>query len=163
MFSLCCDVISDSHRTDLNSKPKFKYTTWTSVPQGSSIPPGMEIEMDISKLINEYRISIEVSPCILNNTISLVARGHTLEMIELNTIGHFGFPDRYQTLVVELDIRSMGENVAYGYSTAESFVNAWIHSPNHLNILSSPIFTHFGISVVQDESGRYYATQIFTK
>ena len=41
-----------------NYKPNFRYKEWTSLPQGSTIPPGMEIEMDVSNQSKGIRVRI---------------------------------------------------------------------------------------------------------
>ena len=51
--------------------------------------------------------------------------------------------------------RSMGENIAAGYSSASSVVNGWMNSSGHrANILSSS-FNAIGIGCVKTSSGYY--------
>ena len=55
---------------------------------------------------------------------------------------------------------SVGENVAFGYHTAEAFMNAWLNNPDHRRIIEGK-FTHFGISARMNADERYYITQMF--
>jgi uncharacterized protein YkwD len=57
--------------------------------------------------------------------------------------------------------KKVGENVAYGYGTAEGVVNGWLNSPAHKKIIETEEYTHFGISTEKDSSNRNYFTQIF--
>ena len=54
------------------------------------------------------------------------------------------------------------ENVAYGYSYAESVVNAWINSDSHRATLEGD-FTDFEISAEQNDEGTWFFTNIFVK
>ena len=57
--------------------------------------------------------------------------------------------------------RTWGENIAYGYSTAEAVVQAWIDSPGHrANMLSSK-FKELGVGYRVAQSGRAYWVQDF--
>ena len=54
----------------------------------------------------------------------------------------------------------IGENVAYGQTTPERVVKAWMDSKGHKeNILGS--YTHMGVGVYQDSAGTYYWCQLF--
>lgn len=41
-----------------------------------------------------------------------------------------------------------GENIAYGYQTAEAVVAAWLDSPGHRANIERESFTHHGIGYV---------------
>lgn len=62
----------------------------------------------------------------------------------------------------ELGVRSVSENVAYGYRSADAVVKAWLKSKGHKENIEADN-THFGISVRQDADGRNYFTNIFVK
>ena len=52
--------------------------------------------------------------------------------------------------------------MAYGYSNAQSMVNAWLNSPTHKEVIEGNS-THFDISIDSGNLGRKYATNIFIK
>ena len=57
--------------------------------------------------------------------------------------------------------RSYGENIAYGYSTAERVMEGWMNSSGHrANILKNN-FTDIGVGYASDSRGRIYAVQVF--
>jgi uncharacterized protein YkwD len=72
------------------------------------------------------------------------------------------FNIRYQNLVQEIGARAVSENIGFGYRAAEALLEAWINSEGHrANIERS--YSHFGISVDQDQKGKDYFTNIFTR
>ena len=54
-----------------------------------------------------------------------------------------------------------GENLAYGYSTAEEAVSAWMNSPSHQENILYPGFVSCGIGVYE-YNGRFYWGQEFS-
>lgn len=119
------------------------------------------IENEILNLINEYRKEKGLTTLSRLNLISSVAKTHTSYMVEVGKVNHDNFPIRHEQLVHNALAISVGENVAYGYSSSESVVKAWLNSPGHKKIIEDETFTHFGISTEKDANGRNYFTHIF--
>lgn len=122
-----------------------------------------DIENEILTLVNEYRESIGLETLSLLNIVSGVADGHTNYMIQSGTISHDNFDQRAQILMDNTNAKSVGENVAYGYNSAEGVLNGWLNSAEHRKIIESETYTHFGISTDSNSNGRNYFTQIFIK
>ncbi|MBI9042639.1 CAP domain-containing protein [Lutibacter sp.] len=120
-----------------------------------------DIETDILTLVNEYRQSIGLTELIPLNIISGVADGHTNYMVTTGQVNHDNFSVRAQTLIDNANAKSVSENVAYGYSTAQGVVNGWLNSEEHRKAIENPKNTHFGISTESNSEGRNYFTQIF--
>ncbi len=148
VFTFCISCATEDDEAIFTSKKEVQVTYST-------------IENEILNLVNEYRKEKHLS--ILNklNIISSVAETHTNYMVEIGEVNHDNFPERHKNLVNNAQAISVGENVAYGYSTAESVVNAWLNSDGHREIIENESFTHFGISTQKDENGRNYFTHIF--
>lgn len=121
------------------------------------------LELEILELVNDYRASKGLSALEKMNIISSVAETHTVFMAETGKVCHDNFAERSQELMSTANAISVGENVGYGYSTAEGVVNAWIKSEGHRTNIEKPQYTHFGISTEQNSEGRNYFTQIFIK
>ena len=121
------------------------------------------IETQTLVLVNEYRKSINLSELILLDEISNVAKEHTDYMIEVGVSSHDGFGNRVQFLMERVDAKAVGENVAYGYATAQGVLNGWLSSSDHRKIIENPNYTHFGISIDTSNVGRNYFTNIFIK
>ena len=121
------------------------------------------MEYQIVSLVNEHRESVGLAPLEIVNIVSDEAEGHTDYMIEVGEPSHDNFAARYSNLVKKVNAKSVGENVAYGYSTAEAVVNAWIKSEGHRRNIENVEYTSFGISTKQNSEGRNYFTNIFIK
>jgi uncharacterized protein YkwD len=65
-------------------------------------------------------------------------------------------------ILKQCGLNSVGENVAYGYSTGRSVVNdGWMNSAGHrANILNSG-YRVMGIGARQSSDGRWYVAQVF--
>lgn len=119
-------------------------------------------ELELLDLVNEYRVSKGLNALSIIEHISFVSSGHNDYMINVNTASHDGFENRKNNLEIALGAKGVGENVAAGYATAQATLNAWIASTSHrLNMESN--YTHYGLSVKQDASGKKYYTLMFIR
>lgn len=57
--------------------------------------------------------------------------------------------------------RTYGENIAYGYASAESVMQGWINSDGHLANILNGNFTQLGVGYRKDSNGRPYYVQVF--
>ncbi|PHR69767.1 MAG: hypothetical protein COA67_10235 [Lutibacter sp.] len=121
------------------------------------------IEHEIFALINDHRISKGLPKLDVYNIVSGEAITHTDYMVETGDVSHANFGVRHQNLVTYASARSVSENVAYGFSSAEAVVNAWLNSDGHRLNIENASFTDFGISTKRNDEGRYYFTNIFIK
>ncbi len=121
------------------------------------------MESEIISLVNAHRTNLGLNALNTLNIVSGVADGHTDYMIEVGQVSHDNFPARAQTLMTEAGAKTVGENVAYGYSTAEGVVKGWLNSDGHRKIIENPEYTHFGISMETSSDNRNYFTNIFIK
>lgn len=119
------------------------------------------IETEILTLVNEYRASKGLNTLEPLTIVSGVADGHTAYMIETGDVGHANFAERTQYLMKNAQANSVGENVAYGYRTAQGVMNGWLNSEGHRKNIENSKYTHFGISTESNSEGRNYFTQIF--
>jgi uncharacterized protein YkwD len=83
-------------------------------------------------------------------------------MIEVDNVSHDNFFQRKQSLQTNASAAVVSENVAYGFSNAESVVGAWLNSPSHRENIEGN-FTDFDISAEQNSEGKWYFTNIFIK
>lgn len=61
----------------------------------------------------------------------------------------------------QCNLSSVGENVAYGYSTGRAAVKAWMKSPGHRANILSPGYRLLGMAVRRSDDGTPYAAQVF--
>lgn len=124
----------------------------------------LQLEQEVHRLINQYRISKNLPPLTTNEIITRQARIHSRAMAkEKVTFGHDGFGKRIKSISRFLPYRTAAENVTYnkGYSNcARQAVQAWLESRKHRkNIRGNHRLT--GIGVARNPQGGYYFTQIF--
>lgn len=125
-------------------------------------PQAKQIEIEIMELINAHRISMGLSTLNAHNTVKAVAFTHTDYMVEVDNVSHDNFFQRRESLQLNANANFVSENVAYGFNSAASVVNAWLNSPNHKDTIEGD-YTDFDISAEQNSEGKWYFTNIFIK
>lgn len=125
-------------------------------------PQSKQIEIEIMELINEHRINEGLNTLNNHSTVKAVAFTHTDYMIEVDNVSHDNFFQRKESLQINANANVVSENVAYGFSSAESVVNAWLNSESHKDNIEGD-FTHFDISAEQNSQGKWYFTNMFIK
>ncbi|MFT5102374.1 MAG: hypothetical protein ACI86C_000013 [Candidatus Latescibacterota bacterium] len=152
-------VASCSKDSDVNSDSEVNYTIDLDLTKKTD----WDMANEILILINDHRTSIGVDEILLDETYaSAYAVGHTDYMIDTKQVNHDNFSER-QAGLESRGAKAVGENVAYGYTTAEGVVSAWLNSPGHRQTIEEDYYTHTGFGIFQSEENRYYFTQIFYK
>jgi len=119
------------------------------------------IELELTKLVNNYRSQKDLPKLEVLNLISIEAESHSLYMLNNEVLSHDNFEIRTQNLIDKTGAKNVAENVAFGYQSAESLLEGWLKSPDHCKNIEARYFTHFGVSAKINEDGNYYVTQIF--
>ena len=91
------------------------------------------------------------NPIVWNDAIEWAAYDHSLDMYENKFLGHKGSDgSNAGTRLKRRDYsyKRWGENVAKGYKTENSVINAWKNSAGHCRNMMSPNFTEMGIAKV---------------
>jgi hypothetical protein len=127
-----------------------------------------ERELNIHKLVNERRQLEGLGSLELNEFISGLAREHSHQQSILNKpltkglgISHEGFDERAEQIFSTLGASIVGENVAMGYDSSASVVEAWMNSPGHKENILDPKFRRTGIGSTGFFENPIY-TQIFS-
>ncbi len=129
----------------------------------SAVPPETKtIETEILELINNHRLSLGLNPLQEMAIVKSVAFSHTDYMVDNDQISHANFFTRSNYLKSNAGAKKVSENVAFGYSSAESVVKAWIRSEAHKENLEGD-YTNFDVSAEKNAEGRWYYTNIFIK
>lgn len=119
-------------------------------------------ELELLDLVNAYRVENGLNALQIIQHISYKSEEHNNYMIATNTVSHDNFSSRKTNLEQVVGAVRVGENVAYGFSTPQATLNAWIASEGHrVNLLGN--YTHFGLSIRENADGRKYYTNIFVK
>ncbi len=126
------------------------------------VPETKTIEVEILEQINNHRLSEGLEPLQSMSIIKSAAFSHTDYMVEAQEVSHDNFFTRSNYLKANAGAIKVSENVAYGFTSAESVVRAWMKSEAHQkNIVGD--FTNFEVSAEQDVNGKWYYTNIFIK
>lgn len=149
MNSCSADNVSKNDPAPGNETPNTNYTYNNS-------------ELELMQLINDYRVSIGLNALQKANLISNECEDHNEYMIAHNVMNHDGFDSRSANIMKHLGAKNIGENVAYNYKTPQDALKAWLESPGHKKNIEGN-FTHFGIAVSADSSGKKYYTNIFAR
>jgi uncharacterized protein YkwD len=125
-------------------------------------PSATAYDDQILTLVNDHRRSIGKPALVKSQVIWEQANIHSQNMASKSVpFGHDGFDARIATIRAALGSGgSAAENVAMGYGSAESAVNAWLNSSGHrANIEGTS--TRTGVSAVKSSGGVWYYTQVF--
>lgn len=119
-------------------------------------------EIELLDLINQDRVNKGLTTLSIIDEISYVASTHDDYMIEKGVISHDNFQDRANSLAAGIGAITVGENVASGFNTSNGVLTAWNGSPAHKANLEGN-YTHFGLSVKADTTGKKYYTLLFVR
>ena len=119
-------------------------------------------EIELTKLINEYRVSIGLNSLGLINHISNKCEEHNNYMIANNLVNHAYFQNRSDNIMSVLVASNVSEIVAYNYIQPQGVLDAWLKSPSHKEAIEGN-FTDFGVSIKKNTDGKNYFTVIFIK
>jgi len=119
-----------------------------------------EMANNINSLINIHRNNNGLPSLKVDKQYaSAYAVDHTLYMIRNNRISHDNFNNRSAALK-ERGANTVAENVAFGYTSAEDVVRAWLNSPPHKKIIEGS-YSHSGFGIMKNDKGHYFFTQLF--
>lgn len=118
-------------------------------------------EKEVIRLVNEIRGQNGLSALQTNWELSRIARYKSQDMANNRYFSHtsptYGTP--FQMIkAFGLSYRSAGENIAYGQTTPQAVVNAWMNSSGHRANIISTSYKQIGVGYV---TGGHYWTQMF--
>jgi len=141
-----------------------------SSTQGSDNAPVNVNQDELLLLINEARETEQMcgtttynatNKVAWNGILTVVAQNHSDDMNRNNFLGHTSsdgstLTDRLKTVGYS-STNHAGENLAKGYTTEQSVVEAWLKNPEHCANIMNPNYRFMGIAT----AGAYW-TQVFT-
>lgn len=121
------------------------------------------IEQEVTHFTNEARAAFGLQPLQLDTELSKVAEVKSHDMANLDYFSHdsprYGSPFQMMELY-GIDYTMAAENIARGYTSAESVAEGWMNSPGHAANILNPYLTHIGVGHAED--GNYW-TQMFIR
>jgi uncharacterized protein YkwD len=134
------------------------FTLLVAVPQPALAAPAAAYGSAAQKTTNAQRLKRDLPKVKADKCLRKHARKHARRLAEAGRIWH----QDIGKVMRQCGLRSVGENVAYGYPTGRKLVNrGWMKSPGHrANILRRSY--RLGVVVARrDDSGTWFAVQLF--
>ncbi|MCE0536928.1 CAP domain-containing protein [Kineosporia rhizophila] len=132
----------------------------TTSPSGDST-----LATAVIKIVNTERAAAGCEPVTQDQALTQAALTHSEKMEAANQMSH--------QLPGEADLgtrftaagytgwRSIGENVAYGYTSAASVMDGWMNSAGHKANILNCSFDDIGVAAVTGDNGTIWWTQTF--
>ena len=126
-----------------------------------------DLASQVVNLINQYRSSKGLSQLVVSSPLVASSEWKSLHMAGY---GYFDHNDQappvsrtaYQRVTdCGYSGNWWGENIAWGYTSAQSVVNGWLGSSGHKANIENPNFTSTGVGVAANAAGQLYWTQSF--
>lgn len=139
----------------------------SSTPSASSTPKttgtASGVVARVVALVNAERGKVGCSALTVNTTLSKVAQAHSADMALHQNMSHTGSDgsspgDRITRAGYTWS--TYGENVAYGYTTPEQVMAAWMASPGHKANILNCAFKEIGVGLAQP--GGYWTQDFAT-
>ncbi len=132
-----------------------------------------DIEAQIVTLVNQQRAAAGLPGLTASGQLNFAAQQHSANMAA--AAGALGLSAAMQhtlaaspepTLTSRADFAgytysALGENIAYGYSSAADVMQAWMNSPGHRANILNPLYTQIGVGVRATSGGVLYFTEEF--
>ena len=113
------------------------------------------VALEASNLVNEERAEAGLDPLEWDSNLETVANVRASEIS--HSFSHTR-PNGRQWYTVNSKIQG-GENLAYGFNTAEEVVEAWMNSPTHRDNILYDEFTKVAISIYEDNGTCYWSQE----
>lgn len=111
----------------------------------------------VVKLVNEEREAKNLKPLVMTDELETIA---VQRAVELSAYPEHDRPNGEECFNVlddfEFDCSLAGENIAMGFKTSTSVMDAWMESPGHKANILNPEFTHIGVACFEMDSVRYW-------
>ncbi len=115
-----------------------------------AVPAATSADEQVLEVMNRERAARGLQPLRLNRQLSLAATDRVRDMFALHYFDHFN-PDGMSPFVWAVRrgyrYRTIGENLALGYRSAERVVHGWMNSPGHRANLLGRSFNEVGVTV----------------
>ncbi|GAB4424660.1 MAG: hypothetical protein OHK0015_03770 [Chloroflexi bacterium OHK40] len=121
---------------------------------GGQTPPSDEpsaVAAEILALVNAERAAAGCGPLTLDTRLTAAAQSHSEDMATNNFFDHVGSngssPGARAT-AAGYNWRTVGENIAAGYTSAEAVMAGWMGSAGHRDNILNCAYTHLGVGFV---------------
>jgi len=111
-----------------------------------------EFDLELIRLINEYRVSLNIGELAENEHLSDVSYSHSMYMEQRGVVSH----DFFSSREAEFPNRILGEVVTFNHNEPQSVLIAWKGSPTHNQTILNIEYKFIGVSYAIDQNGDKY-------
>ncbi|MET7300673.1 CAP domain-containing protein [Embleya sp. NPDC005575] len=132
----------------------------TQKPTAPAVPPSGPAA-EVVSLVNQERAKAGCSALTVNTKLTAAALQHSQDMAAHANMSHTGSDgsDPGERITrAGYTWKTYGENIAYGYSTAQQVMTGWMNSPGHRQNILNCAFKEIGVGLAGPNS---YWTQDF--
>lgn len=123
----------------------------------------------VLELVNQHRAARGLTQLSVSTTLTNAAIWKSRHMAKYVYMAHAdpappvarSVSDRLLACGYPVTSAGWGENIAYGYSTADAVVQGWLNSPGHRANIENASFRSIGLGAAASSAGRLYWTQEF--
>lgn len=153
----------------IKANPHIANPALIYVGQVLTIPnaaPLQSLEDEVIRLVNVERSKYGLQSLTKNWEASRVARYKSQDMIDKGYFAHisptYGSPFQ---MMEDFGLRfsAAAENIAYGQTTAQDVMNAWMNSDGHRANILNRSYSQIGVGAAKSYNGTLYWTQMFLK
>ncbi len=159
-----CGEDTSSTPTPTPSAAPTATPTPSAAPTATPTSQGNSFESEVFKLVNQERIKAGLDLLSNDTRLTSSARKHSEDMAQQNFFSHRSLDGRTPGDRIKAEGYSgftYGENIAAGFSTPESVMEAWMNSPGHRANILNPDFCDIGVGYAEGGNFRHYWTQNF--
>ena len=163
-----CRALSDQSLGDIGVYLRG-LDTWLILASARSAPSGsptLALATRALQLVNEVRargtrcggLSFGPAPAVrLSETLAAVALGHAADMARHDYFEHADLAGRTpadRVRAAGYQEKLVGENIAYGPTSADEVVQGWLDSPGHCENIMNPKFAEMGIAYAAGQASK---------
>ena len=134
----------------------------TTTVSNDNISQGRTYAEQVVDLVNKERAKAGLNKLTLNKKLESAAltRAYEIEKSFSHTRPN---GSSFSTVLREYNInyRGSGENIAWGQTSPEAVMNAWMNSSGHRANILNPNFKEIGVGYYKNSAGRKHWTQLF--
>lgn len=116
-------------------------------------------EKNVIERTNVKRVDNDRVPVTAQSCADRWAEGQASWMAKHGTLKHRA--GRLQKIMADCHFSEASENIAYGYSSGNAVVTAWMKSPGHRANLLRKSSRYIGVGAVKDSDGVWWVAQVF--
>ena len=128
-----------------------------------------DLTVRVVELVNQHRAARGLTQLSVSTTLTNAAIWKSRHMAKYVYMAHAdpappvarSVGDRLLACGYPATSAGWGENIAYGYSTADAVMQGWLNSPGHRANIEGASFRAIGVGAAASSTGRLYWTQEF--